>query len=165
MEGTDYLARVVSFSALAISAIALFFTFRKDAHRISITKTEAKYDAVILRVSNDSSFSVGIWGVGSFTENGVIKWIENVGDYKTNKFASYPIRVEAHSAFSIVVIAGREIPSSVPHGYCVQLESGRTFVLPSTVPIPATIKMHLRSLLSRISAGSLGFPKFHPIRD
>jgi hypothetical protein len=112
------------------------------------------------------SFSVGIWGIGSFQNDGTVKWIDSVGDHLSNKFVAYPIRVEVRSAFTAVVISGREVPSaSVPHGYCVQLESGRTFVLPNSVSKSVALRMHFRSMLSRITAGSFGFPMYQPIKE
>ena len=164
MDAIDYVARAISIAALAISVVALFFTFRKDAHRIAITKSQDKYQGIVLRVSNDSSFSVGVWGVGYFTESGAVTWIERVGNHQTNKFVSYPVRIEARAAFPFIVVSGREVPeSSVPHGYCIQLESGRTFVLRGSAPAMVAMKMHLRSLLSRVTAGSVGFLKREPV--
>jgi hypothetical protein len=91
--------KVTELISLAFSTVALLFTFRKDAHRLTLEVTPLwnKYIDV-LGVGNDSSFAVGILSVGYFNASGDITWLA-VGDFKINKMVTYPIRIEPRSLF------------------------------------------------------------------
>lgn len=142
--------------SLAFSSAALFFTFRKDAHRIFLEVTplwEQWFD--VIGVSNDSSFPVGILSVGYIDSKGRVTWL-SVGCFAENKHAKYPIRVEARSLYTLQVNVVKHFNNhSAPHGYCVQLESGRLYVIRHTVPIGSVTKLQLASLISRLSAGKI----------
>jgi hypothetical protein len=142
--------------SLAFSSTALFFTFRKDAHRISLEVTPLWEQWIdVLGVSNDSSFPVGILSVAHFDETGRVKWL-SVGDYVKNQWAQYPIRIEPRSLASLQVLVVKHIGDHQrPHGYCVQLESGRVFIVKHTAPFWPTWKLHFASVLSRLSAGRI----------
>lgn len=140
--------------ALGFSTIALFFTFRKDAHRVSLEVTPLWEQWIdVLGVSNDSSFSVGVLSVGHFNLQGHVTWLP-VGSFVENRSVKYPIRIETRSLCSLQVLVVNHIGNhKAPHGYCVQLESGRVYVIQHTAPVLPTLKLRLASLASRLSAG------------
>jgi hypothetical protein len=142
--------------ALAFSLISLFFTFRKDAHRIRLEVTPLwKQWIEVIGVNNDSSFPVGVLTVGYFEEDGLVVWFPGASDYSKNCPISLPVRVEARSLFALQIICSNHLVSpNSPHGYCIQLESGRIYVIQHTATIRMTWRLYLTSLISRITAGS-----------
>ncbi len=141
--------------SLAFSSVALFFTFRKDAHRLTLEVTPLWEQWIdVLGVGNDSSFAVGILSVGYFDANGRVTWL-SVGDFKINKMATYPIRVEPRSLCALQLLVVRHFNNhKAPHGYCVQLESGRVYAIQHTAPFWPSLKFHAASIVSRLTAGS-----------
>lgn len=147
-------ASILSIAALIISLVALFFTFRKDAHRIRLEVTPGEYWTVVLGVNNDSACDAEVLSVGYFDASGKVTWIPHVGEYRTNRWVDYPILVKARSLCVIPLIFGREIPSKdTAFGYCVQLATGRIYVLRGSAPFGTSFRFHLASLLSRLSGG------------
>lgn len=142
--------------SLAFSSVALFFTFRKDAHRISLEVTPLWEQWIdVLGVSNDSSFAVGVLSVGYFNSRGCVTWLP-VGSFVENRTAKYPIRIEPRSLCTLQVLVVNHFENhKSPHGYCVQLESGRVYVIQHTASFLPTLKLQIASLVSRLSAGRL----------
>ena len=151
MGTTDFLANAGFLSG----AISLLFTFRKDAHHVRLDLTHVAYDGVVLGVNNDSAVPFGILSVGYFDSNGRVTWIDRVGDYVSNKSIDYPIRVEPRSLRAISLVAPRDVPrNDHAHGYCIQLETGRLYVLQNSAPIAVWLRLQLASLTSRLSRGA-----------
>jgi len=140
--------------SLAFSSVALFFTFRKDAHRLTLEVTPMWEQWIdVLGVGNDSSFTVGVLSVGYFDAKGKITWLD-VGDLKVNRIVSYPIRIDPRSLCSLQVLVVRHFNNhKAPHGYCVQLESGRIYTIQYTAPLWPSLKFHVASVVSRLTAG------------
>lgn len=148
------LTSFLSIAAFLISLVALHFTFRKDAHRIRLEITQLEFDVVALGINNDSACDADVLSVGYFDTMGKVTWIPQVGEYRTNKWVNYPISVKARSMFAVSLVAGRDVPSKgKAFGYCVQLATGRIYVLQGTAPLKVALKMHFASLLSRLSGG------------
>ena len=142
---------IVSFLS---SMVALHFTFRKDAHRVRLEATPLEFDAVALGVNNDSGCEVQILSVGFFGISGKVTWVDRVGDYVTNRFVRFPVQVPPRSLYVATMIVGRDVPDyGRKYGYCVQLSTGRFYVLRNTAPMRVVAKMHVASLLSRITGG------------
>lgn len=154
MEPQDVTPIVVSIAAFLVSLTALFFTFRKDAHRVRLEVIQGEYGAIILGVNNDSACDTAVLSVGYFGAQGLVHWLPQVGNYATNTSVKYPIHIDARSLFAIQIIAGRHLPvQNQELGYCVQLATGRFFAVQSGAPLGVAVKMHVASLASRISAG------------
>ncbi|WP_443112868.1 hypothetical protein [Herbaspirillum seropedicae] len=159
------LTNILALTAVVISLVSLHFTFRKDAHRIRLEVTPLKFDAIALGIKNDSACDADILAVGYFDSFGNITWLPQVGDYRTNQWVNYPISVKARSLYAVSMVAGRDVPSKeVLFGYCVQLATGRIYVLRGTTPWHVAIKMHFASLLSRISGGRYVIPSIKRVR-
>lgn len=142
-------------ASLFLATVALIFTFRKDAHHLRLDLTYIEFNGVVLGVNNDSSVPFGILSVGFFNSAGQIEWIRQVGDYITNKWVTYPVRVEARSLRSISLVAPRDVPhQNEPHGYCVQLETGRLYVLRNSAPTDVWLRLQFASFASRLSRGA-----------
>lgn len=155
----------ISFVAIPISLIALYFTFRKDAHRIRLEVTPQPHYAVALGVNNDSACDADVLSVGFFNEAGKVKWVEKVGSFQTNQWISYPITVKGRSLFVVTLVAGRDIPhADEKFGYCVQLATGRIYVLRNTAPWDVAFKMHFASLVSRLTGGRFTLPVIPRVR-
>ena len=145
---------ILSGAAIIISLVALFFTFRKDTHRIRLETTLRAYGTIVLGINNDSACDAEVLSVGYFDALGKVTWIPRVGEYRTNKWVNYPIMVKARSLCVISLLLGREIPSEgTAFGYCVQLATGRLYILRGSAPAGATLNLHLASLISRLSGG------------
>jgi hypothetical protein len=113
-----------------------------------------EFDAIALGVNNDSACDGEVLSVGYFDATGKVTWIPKVGEYRTNKWVNYPILVKARSMFAISLVHGRDVPSKgKAFGYCVQLATGRIYVLKGTAPWSVALKLHFASLLSRLSGG------------
>ncbi|WP_141230166.1 hypothetical protein [Pseudomonas sp. Irchel 3A5] len=149
----------ISILALAISFSALYFTFKKDAHRIRLSLNKGPYGTSdFISINNDSSFPVFISSVGHLPLNGAIEWISKICDGKINKSFEFPVRVDPRSTYQGVFLGGYPHKSEM-YSYCVQLDCGRTFVVSNTIPRKAYIKLKLLSLLSWLSSGRFGFEK------
>jgi len=161
MQTIDYFARILGTLALSISLITFIISYRRDAHRIHLSATPAaELDCEVLGIFNDSSNTLGVIAVGCISPSGLITWIERVGEYISNKWVRYPIKIEGRSLSSLVFVHGRHLPNrGKPYGYCVRLESGRIFVKVDSLPLAVAWKFRLWSLASRIFPGWLGLPK------
>lgn len=159
------LSSLLSLTALIISLVALHFTFRKDAHRIRLEITILEFNLIVLGINNDSACDADVLSVGYFDSSGQVTWIPKVGEYSTGKWVQYPISVRARSLYNVILIIGREIPDKeMSFGYCVQLATGRIYILRGTAPLWVTLKMHCASLISRLSGGRYVIPGFKRIR-
>lgn len=155
----------LSLAAFCISLVSLHFTFRKDAQRIRLEVTPLEHNGVVLGLNNDSACDAEILSVGHFDPASEVTWIHQVGNYRTNAWVQYPISVKARSMYPVMLIAGRDIPSkNRTFGYCVQLATGRIYVLRGTAPWGATAKMQAASILSRLSGGRWVLPGINRVR-
>lgn len=159
------LTSFLAVAAFLISLVALHFTFRKDAHRIRLEVTPLEFDVIVIGVNNDSACDADILSVGYFDSMGKVTWISQVSEYRTNKWVSYPISVKARSMYAVSLVAGRDVPSEgKSFGYCVQLATGRIYILRGTAPLRVALKLHFASLLSRLSGGRYVTPGVNRIR-
>jgi hypothetical protein len=149
--------RTIALTSIAISLIALFFTFRRDAHRISLEVTPLWERWIeVIGINNDSSFPVGVLSVGYFESTSKVLWLSSVSCFAKNFDADFPIRIEARSLCTLQVAVARDVPNpSTARGYCVQLESGRIYVIRHTAPWRISLKFNFSSLISRITAGRI----------
>lgn len=153
------LANFLAVSAFLISLIALLFTFRKDAHRIHLEVSSREFDVVALKVNNDSACDADVLSVGYFDSASKVIWIPMVVEYQANTMVNYPIPVKARSMYAVALVAGRHVPpKKSKFGYCVQLATGRIYVLRGSAPWLPALKMHFASLLSRLSGGRYVIP-------
>jgi hypothetical protein len=158
MEKIDSVARVLASIAIFISLFSAIITYRKEAHRLKILVSDEKYSAVRVTVSNDSSYAVEVTGIGTYLDDKPIEWVKDPGGFVNNDYVKYPVKIDGRSHFEFSFTAGRNVPdSNVLYGYGVQLSSGRTFVTTERLPIRLKAKMITRSIVSRISAGRIGF--------
>lgn len=152
----------ISLFSAAIASVALYFTFKKDAHRLRLYRRDvSKGWHDVLSVNNDSSFPVQISAVGCLTMSGEVHWLASVGEYRANQNVNYPISVPSRSTYHVLVMH-RYLPlpnGRTPRGYCVQLDCGRTFVITSTLGWKAAVAFGLKSLASRLWPGKAGFPR------
>jgi hypothetical protein len=150
----DFLPIIGSMTGVA----AFLFTFRKDAHHVRL---ELQYDGhqkyvskAVLNINNDSACTFGVLSIGHFDEAGQITWLERVGKYATNRYVDYPIRIEPRSMCAILLVVGRDIPSPKTRtGVCLQLETGRVYVLRNRAPVLVWLRMYAGSIVSRLSRG------------
>lgn len=153
-----------------LTGLAVFvFAFRKDVHSVRLEVTHADHGAVILGINNDSAVAFGVLSIGFISLNGQVKWIDRIGNYVTNLNVRPPIRIGERSLFTALFVAERDVPSSrIPHGYCVQLETGRFYVLRNTLPFRRSLPLFVGSLISRLTRGRWA-PKIKgprlPLRD
>lgn len=158
-------ARLTALSAVAISLITLWITIRRDTHKLALRLSHHEYGAIVLEIVNRSSFAISIGAVGYFDDYGNVNWIDQVGEFRSNQSVSYPYKIDGRFSHQTQLVLGRHIPfSDEAHGYLVQLVCGRTFVLSDSAPVGASLRMHCRSLLSRLSGGSAGFARPAPKR-
>jgi len=145
----------VSVVALVFSGIALAITYRKEAHRIRLELSPEKYGGVVLGINNDSGIDTSARSIGYFRHFGEITWLTGtVGDYVTNKSVEFPFPVKARSTFEVYLNTFHRIPNfSKAVGLCVQLDTGRFYVLPQSVARIDAIKMHVVSWISRVTGG------------
>lgn len=154
------MSSILSIISAFISVTALYFTFKKDAHRLRVNhKYKHREWHDILSINNDSSFTVQISAIGCLTEDGSVHWIELVGDYKANNLIDYSIPISGRSTFYALVMH-RNLPGRAPAaGYCVQLDCGRTFVSVAGLGTKASVAFKVRSAISWLSSGKTGFPR------
>lgn len=154
-ENFSTIQTAMSFAGFCLGAMALVIALRKDAHHIRLELTPVKYGGVVLGVNNDSSCEVGIIAVGHFGVSGRVAWVEMAADHVTNKFVHYPMRVAPRSLRAVLLVAPRDVPYfDTPHGYCIQLETGRLYVLRHGAPLFVSLRMHMTSLVSRLTRGA-----------
>ncbi|MDP2143364.1 MAG: hypothetical protein Q8J80_04460 [Gallionella sp.] len=145
----------VSLMALLFSGIALVITYRKEAHRIRLELAPAKYGGVILGISNDSGIDTLVRSIGHFRRFGKVGWIsDSVGDHVTNKSVEFPFTVKARSTFEVFINTAQKIPKfSNAVGLCIQLDTGRLYVLPQSVPWNDSLRMHFSAWVSHFTGG------------
>jgi hypothetical protein len=149
----------ISLAALAISGAALYFTFKKDAHRVRLALTKVPEDnRDHLRINNDSSFPVRVCAVGRIERFGGVKWLKSFGNWEKNDTEPYPITVGARTTLRGFKVHGMHHPVDA-YGYCVQLDCGRTFVAAGDLPLQVAYRFKAMAILSWLSSGRLGFPE------
>ncbi|MNJ23733.1 hypothetical protein D3C77_181260 [compost metagenome] len=149
----------ISIFALGASLAALYFTFKKDAHRIRLSLNKGPYGTSdFISINNDSSFPVFISSVGHIPLDGEIEWMQKICDGKVNKSFEFPVKIDARSTYQGVLL-GSYPSKSKSYAYCVQLDCGRTFVISVTMPRKAYMRLKLLSILSWLSSGRIGFNK------
>lgn len=159
------LSSTLAVGGFVISLIALFFSLRKDAHHIRLEITSLEHGALALGINNDSACDADVLSVGYFDSDGKVTWISQVGDYTTNKFINYPFSVRGRSMFPVLFVRGRDVPyKSSPHGYCIQLATGRIYVLRGNAPFGTASLMQLASFLSWVSRGAYTLPNIERVR-
>lgn len=148
-------ALFVSVVALIFSGIALAITYRKEAHRIRLELSPAKYGGVVLGINNDSGIDTSVRSIGYFRHFGEVTWLtDTVGDYVINKMVEFPFPVKARSTFEVYLNTFQKVPNfSKAVGLCVQLDTGRFYVLPQRVARSDAMKMHIASWVSRVTGG------------
>lgn len=148
-------ALLVSIVALLFSGVALTITYRKEAHRIRLELTPAKYSGVVLGINNDSGIDTSVRSIGYFRDFGKITWLtDTVGDNVTNQVVDVPFVVKARSTFEAYLNTSQKIPNfNETVGLCIQLDTGRIYVLPRRVAQHDSIRMHLVSWISRLTGG------------
>ncbi|MDP1613192.1 MAG: hypothetical protein Q8M11_19215 [Sulfuritalea sp.] len=159
------LTSTLAVGAFIVSVIALFFSLRKDAHHIRLEVTPLEFDGLALGINNDSACDSDVLSVGYFDSDGKVTWIAQVGDYATNKYVNYPISVRGRSIFPVLLVRGRDVPyETSPHGYCIQLATGRIYALRGNAPLGTALLMQWASLLSCISRGAYTLPSIERVR-
>ena len=149
----------VSTASLVVSFIALYFTFKKDAHRIRLTLNYGKYGTSdYISINNDSSFPVRVSSVGYIDESESITWLEKICEAKENVSHLFPVEVGARSTYQGIIL-GRHVSSTAKYGYCVQLDCGRTFTIQGRLSKKIATKLKTKSFISWLSSGRLGFEK------
>lgn len=146
--------QITSLVPLVFSSIALFFTYRNGAHRISLYVTPdcGKWVDYIM-VNNDSSFVIGILSVGYFNAKGEITWLPSIGSFVENRSVTFPIRIDARYLYSFQVLEKHIGSQKSPHGYCVQLVSGGIYICRHTAPSLVSLKLHFGAFISWLTAG------------
>jgi hypothetical protein len=139
--------------SLAIALTALLFSTRKDAHHVRLELSRLSAYSLVLGMNNDSAVAFGILSVGYFQSAKKIVWIERVGNHVTNKFVQYPIRVEARSLLALELAPWRNNIHSEKFGICVQLETGRIYILKNTLTLRESIKLQIAASVSRLTRG------------
>lgn len=148
-----YLTITLSIFSIIIATFALFFALRKDAHHVRLELSAIDYLSLVLGVNNDSAVAFGILSIGYFQSPNHIEWIKIISDHNTNKFISYPIKIEPRSLFPIELCPYRNKIPSDKFGVCVQLETGRVYILNNTLPLHKIIKLQISAFILRFSRG------------
>lgn len=152
---------IISTISLVFSGIALYFTFKKDAHRIRLVhrKFHERYLDTVA-INNDSGFSVRLAAIGHINQQGKITWLQYIGNATTNSNVDLPILLEARSTFfSMVTHNIHSFPQGAVYGFCVQLSCGRTSITSGNLPNGLKFRLKVRELISWLSSGSFGFPR------
>jgi hypothetical protein len=154
----------VSIIALVFSGIALTITYRKEAHRIRLELSRAKYGGRVLGINNDSGIDTMVRSIGYFRRFGEVIWLSGqVGNNTTGQFVDFPFVVKARSNFEVHINTLRDIPGFDNEvGLCVQLATGRLYVFPQSVRPKDSLLMHLASWVSRISGGRYALGVWRP---
>lgn len=148
-------ALFVSVVAIIFSGIALAITYRKEAHRIRLELSPAKHGGVVLGINNDSGIDTSVRSIGHFRRFGEVTWLtDTVGNYAINKAVEFPFSVKARSTFEVYLNTFQTVPNfSKAVGLCIQLDTGRFYILPQSVALSDSIKMHFASWVSRVTGG------------
>jgi len=149
---------------LTIQSLTLLLSitvFWFNLHRVRV-RHETIHDRFfdVVSIDNDSSFSVRVSAIGHIDPNENIKWMDYIGDVRTNKNISYPMIVEGRSELLCSIIHNIHFfPTGKIYGYCVQLDSGRTYVSTGNLPFLLSTKLKFKSIVSRVTFGRFGFLK------
>ena len=159
---------LASFFATAgffLSLIAISIAYRKDVHSLRLEETPHQYWTLILGINNDAACDTEVLSIGYFYSEGDVVWIDRACDYSTNKLVEFPMVINARSMRPLLFVAGRDVPKeSEKFGYCVQLSTGRVYVLCKNVSFKTKCIMHFGSALSRITRGGVILSRFCPPR-
>ena len=154
------LSILISIISLVFSGVALYFTFKRDAHRVKISHeyfSKRWFEGV--KIQNGSAFGVKLIALGHIDPKGHITWLSQVGDVVSKQFIKFPLTVESRSTlFCTVAHNIHTFPQGETYGFCIQLSCGRTFVSTGNLPMKLSIKLRLLQLVSRLSEGERGFP-------
>jgi hypothetical protein len=145
----------LSFIAVVFSAIALFITYRKDAHQIRLEVSLTAYRDVILGIVNDGGVDTSIRSIGYFYRFGEVTWLtKTVGNHRANVGIEFPLAVKARSTFEVFLNTSQKIPQyKNTYGFCVQLDTGRLFIYSRHIAKFDAIRMHIVSWISCITGG------------
>ena len=145
----------LTISAFAVSLLALTFTFLKDSHRIRLEVLTAVNGNVILNINNDASFETTVISIGYVTACGTKHWFsDGVLCHHTNQGQDFPLRISARSMFDASLhVARHELLRASKLGLCVQLATGRVYIVLNRLPVRVALACHAGSLVSRLSAG------------
>lgn len=151
----------ISIVSLVFSAVALYFTFKKDSHRVRILGFESmpsKY-MDLFSINNDSSFPITISAILHISHNGKITKMEKCFKYIENERLPIPYTIQPRSTLRAGAVSG-VIPSQKQHSYGVQLDCGRTFYVSGNLPPKVAIKFKLKEVLSRLTSGKYGTQRY-----
>lgn len=145
----------VSVVALLFSGVALAVVFRKEAHSIRLELTPIQHGDVVLGINNDGGIDASVRSVGYFRRTSQITWVtDSVGDYVANRSVKFPFVVKGRSTFETYLNSHAVSPNFHKNGgFCVQLDTGRLYVLTQRVHLRDSIHMHLASWASRLTRG------------
>ncbi|MXR68757.1 hypothetical protein GNT65_08745 [Shewanella sp. JBTF-M18] len=151
----------ISLISLFFSAVALYFTFKKDAHRLRLTSFESmpKKYRDHFSINNDSSFPVRVSAVGHIDSRGKLTWIKKTFEVTKNTRIELPHTIEPRTTLRLGIVSG-VLPTQKHHGYCVQLDCGRTFYTSGNLPTKLALTNKLKGLLSRLTSGKYGSPNY-----
>lgn len=148
-------AFAVSIVALVFSGTALSITYRKEAHRIRLEFSPIDWGNVVLGINNDSGIDTSVRSIGYFRYFGEVAWATGgIGNNSTNKPVALPLLVKARSTYEVFLNPSRsnvDVDDEV--GLCVQLDTGRLYVITQGMAGRDAIKMHCVSWISRLSGG------------
>jgi hypothetical protein len=151
----------ISLVALIVSIVALYYAAIKESHlvRLIIRRSDNVYKTY-LTIQNHSQFPIEISSVGYITSDEEIIWLTGFNDAYSGKPASLPTRVLERSTFegSITDSYTNEFRTD-RFGLLVQLTCGRTYFRNSSLAKNVALKFVLLSILSKMSAGRIGFDK------
>src|SRR5450830_1486089 len=90
----------VSIVALVFSGIALTITYRKEAHRIRLELSRARYGGIVLGINNDGGIDTEVRSIGYFRCFNQVTWLSGqIGNNTINKSVDFPFIVKARSNF------------------------------------------------------------------
>lgn len=156
----NLLPLITSFG-VAIAVISFLFNLRKDAHHVRLELSKVSDLQLVLGINNDSSVPFNILSVGYMKSSHHVEWLGTTANYHTDKFVECPIKVEARSLFPLDLCPYR---NKMPHdkfGMCIQLETGRVYILRHELPLHSFLQIRIAALISRLSRGKF-FPGMPP---
>lgn len=151
---------IISTLSFFCSCIALYFTFKRDTHRIRASqKTIRNRHIDTVTVNNDSGFAVNVSAIGHINHRGNIIWLDDVSNASTGGYIKFPIVIDARSALSSIITHNiHTFPQGKVYGFCIQLACGRTSVTVGNLPRKLALNLRIREVLSWLSSGKIGFP-------
>ncbi len=148
------LTLIISSLSMLMSGVAIFITFRKDAHRMKLHLINGNYNDKIT-IHNDSQAKVQLQAVGVIDSSSEIVWRKGCYNSITNTEVTFPTIIEGRTAFTASL---RQPDKMDEYAYCIQLSSGRTYVVNSSLNQSVYTRLVFRSIISQLSAGKYGFP-------